>query len=111
MSDHLENSATTNLMRRSQEIYEDRWKSQLEQTHPHFFVAIEPDSEEYFLGRTLSEASAVASEVHPDRRTCVFRIGHRAALYFGRLSWTRDPEELERYLNDPDESSWSSPCR
>lgn len=30
-----------------------------------------------------------------------------AKRFCGRLRWTRDPEELRRYLNDPDESSWS----
>lgn len=29
--------------------------------------------------------------------------------FCGSLRWTRDPEELRSYLNDPDESSWS--CR
>jgi predicted DNA-binding antitoxin AbrB/MazE fold protein len=31
-----------------------------------------------------------------------------AKQFCGGLRWTRDPEELRRYLNDPDESSWSS---
>ncbi len=31
-----------------------------------------------------------------------------AKRFSGSLPWTRDPEELRRYLNDPDESSWSS---
>jgi predicted DNA-binding antitoxin AbrB/MazE fold protein len=28
--------------------------------------------------------------------------------FCGSLRWTRDPEELHHYLNDPDESSWGS---
>jgi predicted DNA-binding antitoxin AbrB/MazE fold protein len=31
-----------------------------------------------------------------------------ARRFSGSLRWTRDPEELRRYLDDPDESSWSS---
>ena len=36
-------------------------------------------------------------------------VGSAAKRFCGSLRWTRDPEELQRYLNDPDESSWS--CR
>jgi predicted DNA-binding antitoxin AbrB/MazE fold protein len=32
-----------------------------------------------------------------------------AKRFCGCLRWTRDPEELHRYLDNPDESSWS--CR
>jgi predicted DNA-binding antitoxin AbrB/MazE fold protein len=35
-------------------------------------------------------------------------VGSAAQRFCGSLRWTRDPEELRRYLNDPDESSWSS---
>ena len=28
--------------------------------------------------------------------------------YCGSLHWTRDPEELHKYLDDPDESSWGA---
>ena len=34
-------------------------------------------------------------------------VGSAAQRFCGSLRWTRDPEELRRYLNDPDESSWS----
>jgi hypothetical protein len=74
---------TSELLRRSQEIYEQRLKQQLERTHLHSFVAIEPDSGDYFLGRTLSEASAAASVAHPGRRSCVLRIGHDTTVTIG----------------------------
>jgi predicted DNA-binding antitoxin AbrB/MazE fold protein len=35
-------------------------------------------------------------------------LGSAAKRFCGSLRWTRDPEELRRYLNDPDETSWSS---
>ena len=28
--------------------------------------------------------------------------------FCGSIPWTRDPEELHRYLENPDESSWSA---
>jgi predicted DNA-binding antitoxin AbrB/MazE fold protein len=34
--------------------------------------------------------------------------GSAAKRFCGSLRWIGDPEELRRYLNDPDESSWSS---
>ena len=74
---------TSELAQRSQRIYEERLKQNLEQTHRDYFVAIEPDSGDYFLGRTLSEASASARAVHPDRRTFVLRVGHSTTVTFG----------------------------
>jgi predicted DNA-binding antitoxin AbrB/MazE fold protein len=29
-----------------------------------------------------------------------------AERLYGKLPWTGDPEELHRYLNDPDEGHW-----
>ena len=44
---------------------------------------VEPDSGEHFLGKTLSEASAAARAVYPDRRTFVFRVGHDTTVHIG----------------------------
>lgn len=74
---------TSELLRRSQEIYDQRLKQSLEVTHLHAFVAIEPDSGDYFLGRTLSEASAAATAAHPKRRSCVLRVGHDTTITIG----------------------------
>jgi hypothetical protein len=71
------------LVRRAKEIYNDRLKASLEKTHRDAFVAIEPDSGDYFLGSTLGEAAAAAERAHPDRRTYVMRVGHRAAIHMG----------------------------
>ena len=75
--------SAVDLMKRVEQIYQDRLKAELEQTHPDAFVAIEPDSGEYFLGRTLSEAAAAARAAYPTRRTGVLRVGHPATLYLG----------------------------
>lgn len=37
----------------------------------------------------------------------IHSVASAAERFCGSLRWTRDPEELRRYLNDPDESSWS----
>ena len=75
--------AANTLFERAERIYEDRLRGDLEKTHLHFFVAIEPDSGDFFLGRTLSEVGAAASAAHPERRSCAFRVGHPATVHIG----------------------------
>jgi hypothetical protein len=75
--------SAADLMKRVEQIYQDRLKSELERTHRDDFVAIEPDSGEYFLGRTLSEAAAAARVAYPNRQTGVLRVGLPATLYLG----------------------------
>ena len=69
-----------NIMQRAEEIYEKRLKTTLEATALHQFVAIEPDSGDYYLGRTISEAAAAARKAHPDRIFGVLCVGHSATL-------------------------------
>ena len=71
------------FVRRAEKIYANRLRSVLEPEHVDEFVAIEPESGDYFLGNTLSEAPRAARHCHPDRWTHVMRIGHSAALHFG----------------------------
>jgi len=71
------------LVRRAEQLYDEKLRAQLEATHPDQFVAVEPVSGEYFLGKTLSEAIGAARDAHPDRLSHALRIGHKAALHFG----------------------------
>jgi len=64
-------------------IYEQRLKATLERSHPDEFVAIEPVSGDYFLGRTLSEAIGVARKAHPGHLSYVMRIGHKTSVHIG----------------------------
>ena len=73
------------LVRRAKAIYEKGLKEELERSQPNAFVAIEPDSGDYFLGTTLHDASEAALRAHPERRTYVVRVGHRAAIHMGTL--------------------------
>lgn len=73
----------SDLLRRAERVYEERWKDQLERTHLNFFIAIAPDSAEYFLGDTLSEASEKARAVCDPSRYCVLRVGHRTTVHIG----------------------------
>jgi hypothetical protein len=67
----------------AEQIYANKLRSQLEAAHQNEFVAVEPISGDYFLGKTLSEALGAARDAHPDRLSHVMRIGHEAALHFG----------------------------
>jgi hypothetical protein len=71
------------LVRSAEQLYGEKLRVQLEHAHPDEFVAIEPVSGDFFLGRTLSEALGTARDSHPDRLSHAMRVGHRAALHFG----------------------------
>ena len=70
----------SDLMDRAKKLYETRLKAELERAHMHSFVAIEPDSGDYCLGDTLSEAAGKADAAYPDRKTAILRVGHQAAI-------------------------------
>jgi hypothetical protein len=61
----------------------ERLQPQLIHDHANEFVAIEPDSAEFFLGKTLSEAIGCARAKFPERPVHTFRVGHEATIHFG----------------------------
>jgi len=65
------------LAARGKEVY-SRIRAQLELEHKGEIVAIEPESGEYFLGRTTIEAIDKAEEKYPDKVFYLVRVGHRA---------------------------------
>jgi hypothetical protein len=77
----MKSSESHDLIRRAELLYEQHLKTQLEASHRDYFVAIEPDSGEYFLGLTMGEAAACARVVYPDRRTHIMRVGHRTGIH------------------------------
>ena len=58
-------------------------KGCLEADHLDDFVAIEPNSQSYFVGQTFVEAAMAAKEAFPDRKAFVIRIGREAAFHIG----------------------------
>ena len=50
------------------------------------FVAIEPDSGEYFVAGSFSLAVAEARKAYPDRLSFVVRVGHKAAIHIGGMA-------------------------
>ena len=66
-------------------IYAEQLQPTLKSQHANQFVAIEPESGEYFLGDTFDEAVKSARAKHPSRLSHTIRIGHRAAFHLGGL--------------------------
>jgi hypothetical protein len=81
----MPSSKSTEVARRGQALYDEQLRSELEAAHADEFVAIEPDSGDYFLGDTLSEAIQSARSAYPDRLPFAFRIGHSATVELGVL--------------------------
>lgn len=75
--------ADPSIAERAKKIYVERLKARLEATEPDKFVAIEPDSGEYFIGETLSQAIGQSRLKYPDRLAHAIRVGHRATVHFG----------------------------
>jgi hypothetical protein len=72
---------------RANALYQERLKERLETTNRDDFVAIEPESGNFFLGKTLSEAIQAARAAYPDRLPFVLRVGHSSTVELGAASW------------------------
>ncbi len=60
-------------------------QTDLEAKHKGKIVAIEPESGDYFLGRTIGEAGNKAKKKYPDKIFYFARIGHRAVHVLRRI--------------------------
>lgn len=76
---------TKSVIDRAKQIYVNQLQSDLEAQHMDRFVAIEPESGEFFLGDTFDEAVKSARTKYPTRISHTIRIGHRAAFHIGVL--------------------------
>ena len=70
----------------AQRIYERELRHKLEASNRDDFVAIEPESGDFFLGKTLSEAIQAARAVYPQRLPFALRVGHNASVELGVLA-------------------------
>jgi hypothetical protein len=71
------------LSENGQRLYDERLREQLEPEHTGEFVAIEPDSERYFLGDTGLAALRAGREALPDKLFYLLRVGSDAAYRMG----------------------------
>lgn len=74
---------TRSVAERAKRIYDERLRADLEADHRNRFVAIEPESGDYFLADTLDGAVREARAKYPSRLSHVVRVGHAAALHLG----------------------------
>lgn len=74
---------TADVARRAKQLYDERLRAELEESHWNEFVAIEPDSGDYFFGKTLSEAIQASRAAYPNRLAFAMRVGSKAAIHFG----------------------------
>lgn len=77
---------TVDVARRAKKLYEEELRSKLELTNMDDFVAIEPDSGDYYFGKTLSGAIRASREAHPDRIAFAIRVGHESTIHIGVMS-------------------------
>lgn len=78
-------SDTKTIVQQAKRIYAERLQTSLEQNHRDRFVAIEPESGDFFLGDSFDDAVSAARTRHPQRISHTIRIGHRAAFHLGGL--------------------------
>ncbi len=76
---------TRAVIDRAKRLYADRLRADLESQYMGRFVAIEPESGDYFLGNTFDEAVMAARIKYPSRLSYTLRIGKRAAFSMGGL--------------------------
>src|SRR5438045_3518949 len=80
----MDTNGISPLAERGKRIYEERLKALLEPAHKGEFVAIEPESGDYFLGRDMGEAGTRARAAHPERFSYLMRVGFPYAVEFSQ---------------------------
>ena len=71
------------LAESGQRLYDERLRALLEPEHEGEFVAIEPESERYFLGQTGLAALRAGRREMPDKLFYLLRVGSDAAYHLG----------------------------
>jgi hypothetical protein len=76
-------SGSSELAQRARAIYEQNLRARLEASNRDDFVAIDPESGDFYLGKTLSEAIQASRAARPGVISFVLRVGHVAAIELG----------------------------
>ena len=71
------------LAKLGKKFYDEHLKQILEPEHNGEFVTIEPESGQYFLGKTGGEAIDKGNQSLPDKKLFLARIGYQAAYKIG----------------------------
>ena len=75
--------AQIEIIQAAKQLYDTSLRPELEPAHDGEFIAIEPVSGEYFLGKTLSAAIQSARRSHPTRLPFAMRVGSDPAIHLG----------------------------
>ena len=67
---------TKNLADRAKAIFQSQIREKLESEHWGKYVAIEPDSKDYFVADSFGEAIRASRSIHADRIAYVIREGN-----------------------------------
>lgn len=71
------------LIARGEAIYEQLLRTRLEPTHRGEYLAIDPDSGKYFLGRTVEDAIFAARASNPNCQVYTVRVGYDVSAVIG----------------------------
>ena len=63
--------------------YESNLRAQMEEEHLGKFIAVEPESGQFFIGETFMECALQAKKEIPDKMSFVIKIGSDAAVHIG----------------------------
>lgn len=74
----MKNGHALALDRKAEAIYRRKLKPKLERRYKGRIVAIDADSGDYFLGKTVLEAMEKGRKKHPNKIFYAIRIGYRA---------------------------------
>ncbi len=77
------------IIARGNRIYEEQLKERLETEHRGRFVAIDPESGDYFLGDTDTQAALAALKAIPGGRFFIRRIGYEVTHRLGSYGLNR----------------------
>jgi hypothetical protein len=77
------NPQQTEFAARAERVYEARWKSTLETEHLDKLIALDPDSGDYVLGKTLRDLDIARRQKFGTKPVHIFRVGGGAAVKIG----------------------------
>ena len=77
------NAIPDSLVEHGKAVYRTQLQSTLENQHSGEFVAIDPSSSRYFLGKTATAALVAARNAMPDTQFFLTRIGSDSAHKIG----------------------------
>ena len=77
------------FIERGKRLYDERLRGELEPENAGRFLAVEPDSERYFLGDTDVEALTAAREAMPGSLFYLVRVGYETAHSVGGHALSR----------------------